>query len=174
MSTLAQASDSQAASAFWLNAVQTLTACDMLAVFVPFAIAVISPSHTNVGIFLFLAPFSAPLVWVFLRLAAHPDVLTIKRSLALAASWALLILVPSSMVLFESISEGDSPRITANSAIITAIQAALILASIKTYLSMKRERSDLRLLITRLVPALLVLACVLAFVWRFSFSSARY
>lgn len=172
MSTLAQASDSQAASAFWLNAVQTLTACNMLAVFVPFAIAVISPSHTNVGIFLFVAPFSAPFVWVFLRLAARPDVLTIKRSLALAASWALLILVPSSMLLFESIREGDSPRITANSAIITAIHAALILASIKTYLSMNRESSDLKLLVPRLISALLVLACVLAALLRLS--TARY
>lgn len=90
------------ANPFWLNAVQTLTACNMLAIFVPWAISMMRGepgAWTQVGFLLFLTPFWAPFVWAFWRLSAHPDALTVKRSLALAGSWALLVFVPTSMLL---------------------------------------------------------------------------
>lgn len=155
--------------AFWLNAVQTLTACNMLAIFVPFAVALIYDPRDSwyLGFFLSLTPFWAPFVWVFWRLTGRRDALTIKRNLALAASWAFLIFVPSSMLLSASVNESDSARIIANSAIIVTIQVALILSSVKAYLSMKRESADFYLLIPRLGTALFVLACIALFLLRF-------
>ena len=152
---------------FWLNAVQTLVACNMLAIFVPFAIALIgSPTDLwrSLGFLLSLVPFWAPFVWVFWRLSARADALTVKRSLALAASWAFLVFALASMSFWAAVNdEADLTRIAGNSAIIAVIQAALILASIKTYFSMKRQRSDFYLLIPRLGAALFVLGCVVAF-----------
>lgn len=59
-----------------------------------------------------------------------------------------------------------------NAAIIAAIQGALIFASIKTYLSMERRRSDFYVLIPRLGAALVILGCLMAFSLRFG--EARY
>ena len=59
-----------------------------------------------------------------------------------------------------------SGRTTANAAVISTVQAALILASIETYLSMKRERSDIRILMPPLAAAILVLSCLMSLVIR--------
>lgn len=71
------------------------------------------------------------------------------------------------MLLWDSVSDAYSARTSANAAIIAAIQGALIFASIKTYLSMERRRSDLYVLIPRLGAALLILGCLALFSFRF-------
>jgi hypothetical protein len=129
--------DQSPANPFWLNAVQTLTACNMLAILVPCVAALFNPNDLQwyVGFLLFLTPFSTPFVWVFCKLSALPDARTIKRGLAIAASWAFLALIPSLLLAWDTADDRYSRRTTANAAIISTIQAALILASIKTYLS---------------------------------------
>lgn len=147
----------------------------MLAIFVPWAISMMRggpDAWTHVGFLLFLTPFWAPFVWVFWHLTAHPDALTVKRSLALVGSWAFLVLVPTSTLLWESLNDLYSARTSANAAIIAAIQGALIFASIKTYLTMERRRSDFYVLIPRLGAALVILGCLIAFSLRFG--GARY
>lgn len=141
----------------------------MLAILVPGVAALFNPNDLQMylGFLLFLTPFSAPFVWVFWKLSALPDARTIKRGLAIAASWAFLVLIPSLLLAWGTADDRYSRRITANAAIISTIQAALILASIKTYLSMKRDRSDVRILMPRLAVALLVLTCLIALVIRF-------
>lgn len=130
------------ASPFWLNAVQTLTACNMLAILVACVVALFNPNNLQMylGFLLFLTPFSAPFVWIFWKLSAWPDARTIKRALAIAASWAFLVLIPSLLLAWGTADDRYSGRTTANAAIISTVQVALILASIKTYLSMKRDR----------------------------------
>jgi len=168
VSALPYSDDQSPANPFWLNAVQTLTACNILAILVPCVVALFNPNdlHMYLGFLLFLTPFSAPFVWVFWKLSAWPDARTIKRALAIAASWAILVLIPSLLLAWDTADDRYSGRTTANAAIISAVQVALILASIKTYLSMKRDRSDVRILMPPLAVALLVLTCLMTLVIR--------
>lgn len=80
-----------------------------------------------------------------------------------AGSWAFLMFVPASMLFWGSVDDPYSARTSANAAIIAEIQAAVIFASIKAYLSMERRRSDFYILIPRLGVALFVLGCLAAF-----------
>ena len=101
LTALLDADDQSPANPFWLNAVQTFAACNMLAILVPCAVALFHKNdlQTYLGFLLFLTPFSAPFVWVFWKLSAWPDERTIKRALAIAASWAFLVLIPSLLLV---------------------------------------------------------------------------
>jgi len=170
MSAPSLSNDQSSANPFWLNAVHTLTACNMLAVLVPCVGALFDPNDLQkyLGFLLFVTPFSAPFVWVFWKLSAWPDARTTKRALAIAASWAFLALIPSLLLAWNTAEDRYSERAALKAAIVSIIQVALILASIKTYLTMKRDRSDVRILVPPLAVALLVLTCLMALVIRFS------
>jgi hypothetical protein len=141
----------------------------MLAVLAPCVAALLNPNDLQMylGFLLFLAPFSVPFVWVFWKLSARPNARTTKRALAIAASWAFLVLIPSLLLAWDTADDRYSGHTAANATIISTIQVALILASIKAYLSMKRDRSDVRILMPPLAVALLVLSCLMTLVIRF-------
>ncbi len=112
MSELPHSDDQSPANPFWLNAVQTLTACNMLAILVPCVVALFNPNDLEMylGFLLFLTPFSAPFFWVFWKLSAWPDARTIKRALAIAASWAFVVLIPSLLLAWDTADDRYSGR----------------------------------------------------------------
>ena len=161
-------SDQSPTNPFWLNAVQTLASCNMLLILVPCVGALFNPHDLQMylGFLLVLTPFSVPFAWIFWKLSAWPDARTTKSALAMAASWGLLGLISSLLLAWGTFRDRDSERTALNAAIISVVQVALILASIKTYLSMKRDRSDIRLLMPPLVVMLLILTGLMALVFR--------
>jgi hypothetical protein len=85
----------------------------------------------------------------------------------MTASWAFLVLIPSLLVAWDTTRDKYPGWTTANAVIIAAVQVALILASSKAYVSMKRDRSDIRILMPPLAVALVVLTCLMTLVIRF-------
>jgi hypothetical protein len=149
---------------FWLRAAWILCACTLLAILVPWAAMLLRDSNghwSDLIVLLFFSPLWAPFAWVFWRLSNNPDSFIIRRALILAASWALLALILSSVLALALLDEGSGAPSATIPAAIAGLQLLLLFASAKVYLSMPRDRDDLYLLIPRLGSALLLAAPVL-------------
>jgi hypothetical protein len=112
-------------------------------------------------VLLFYSPLWAPFAWVFCRLSANPDSFIVRRALILAASWALLDLILSSLLGWAVLDDANRTLYAAIPAAIVCLLLGLLFASAKAYFSMPRNRDDFYLLIPRLGSALLIAASIL-------------
>jgi hypothetical protein len=103
---------------------------------------------------LLFSPLWLPFAWVFSRLSIKPDSFIIKRALILAASWALLDLILSSLLAWAVFDDASRTLYAAIPATVAALQLLLLFASAKAYFSQPRNRCDLFLLVPRLGGAL--------------------
>jgi hypothetical protein len=155
--------EARPANPFWLRCVRLLCAGTLLAILVPWA-AMLSRENadsTILIVLLFYSPLWAPFAWVFWRLSRNPDSYIVRRALILAASWALLALVLSSVFVLALFDDRSSAPSAAIPAAIICLQLLLLFFSTRAYFSMPRNRDDFYLLIPRLGSALLIAASVL-------------
>lgn len=150
------------ANPFWLNAVQILCACTLLAILM----FLLMGQSGSVGwsilwVPLFFSPLWSPFAWILWRLSSDPDDFILRRALILAASWALLILVLTSIILFALLDDRSDTLWAVFAGAIGSLQILLILSSAKCYFFLPHDRDDLRLLIPRLGSALVVVASAL-------------
>lgn len=136
----------------WLRVVRVAALCSLLAILVPWYVAIFSDSNGHHGFDFFLAdtvfPLWLPYLWVFLGLRSTHDSQRLKKALAVAVGCGSLILILFSLILTVTSFSVDR-KLALIYSFIVFLQIVYLLGALKTYYSMDRDDNDLKILATR-------------------------